>query len=128
MSIICTVKVAVFCDGEKGIWSIAVQLAYQQWAPRAGIPASRFVHQDGESFGASGAILGIIGYVAARLPNMTIEVVVIPMQAMWFVPAALAASVFFMVDSGPQSYGHAAHAGGLLAGVAAGLMHVRLRR
>ena len=113
-----------------GIAGGAAQVYYPAVARALDWPAARARRwSDAPSLGASGAIFGLIGLLGALAPRSEVVFFVIPMQQRVFLALVLggsAAACYFGADGGAQ-LGHAAHIGGAVVGIAAG-MALRRRR
>ena len=112
-----------------GIAGGFASLAYHSWVPGAGIPASQSVGADDAGCGASGAIMGLVGYVCVRYPGVGITSPLIKVP----LPAFVFGSVFFAeafdkmykgYAPGEKRIGDAAHAGGFLLGTTFGVLHI----
>ena len=107
-----------------GLAGGAAHLAYTKWAPHANIPASRFVSVGAGAIGASGAIMGLFGFLCARCPEQLIDFYGVPISLLLQCAgdAAWAAYNMYQGDSADRKIGHAAHIGGLLLGFTLGGM------
>lgn len=84
--------------------------------------AMRIIDPESTAVGASGAIFGVVGIVAAMFPNMTIYVQFlfpVRMKTMAFILGGIA--VLTIVERGQNYAGEACHLAGLLSGVWWGL-------
>ena len=78
--------------------------------------SSRFA---GPMVGASAGICGLVAAFALLSPQSTIYVAfVIPLRAVYFLPLAIGLTVLLMVIPSNDHVAHAAHLGGMLAGIA----------
>lgn len=119
------------------------QLYYERIARALGFPAAqadlRIMYGDPASIGASGAIFGVVGAMAAMFPHNEIALFFIPMPNWAFLVLVGGGSAYLawagdtafngsVADSAPR-LGHFAHLGGLITGVAASrLLRRRLYR
>ena len=78
--------------------------------------SSRFA---GPMVGASAGICGLVAAFALLSPQSTIYVAfVIPLRAVYFLPLAIGLTILLMVIPSNDHVAHAAHLGGMLAGIA----------
>jgi len=78
--------------------------------------SSRFA---GPMVGASAGICGLVAAFALLSPQSTIDVAfVIPLRAVYFLPLAIGLTILLMVIPSNDHVAHAAHLGGMLAGIA----------
>src|SRR6185436_7175133 len=73
----------------------------------------------GPMVGASAGICGLVAAFALLSPQSTIYLFfIIPFRAVYFLPLMIAVTVLLMVIPSNDHIAHAAHLGGLLAGIA----------
>ena len=92
------------------------------------LPASRRSAWDASCVGASGAILGVVSYVAARIPAGETVLLIFPVRN-WILLLLIAGGSTYALYDGTvaRGWGHAAHLGGIAVGTALALARRRLR-